>query len=203
MKGKRREIRERYLGLAAWKRCDLKLRARMTGRDKARLIAGLGILGLLGLCVSLFVLALTGVGIARAGRLPGEVLGTDQVTFQQGRYDCGAAALGMILKSYGLEDADLKNELLDHPRGTSMLRMKEVAERRGLIAEGWRIAEADIGSIHLPAIALMNKNHYVVLERVEPSHVVYADPAVGRLRIELNEFFKRSNGEMLIFERPR
>ena len=83
-----------------------------------------------------------------------------------------------------------------------MLRLKQVAEKWGLSAEGWRIAPDDLDRIPLPAIALLNRNHYVVVESLAGAgQLIYADPALGRVRMNRRLFLWRSRGEMLLLRK--
>lgn len=133
----------------------------------------------------------------------GVYLGRSQVVFQRADNDCGAAALKMVFDHYRIAGSldELARKLIDHneTEGTSMLRLKEVAESAGLSAAGWRIAERDLPGVPLPSIVLLNRNHFVVLEAVDAGgDVIYADPAVGRVRMATRLFLQKSRGEMLI-----
>ena len=142
-----------------------------------------------------------------ARALGGEYLGRSGVIFQQAANDCGAAAMKMVFDAYGIERslATWNAELIDHPRGSSMLRMREVARKWGLEAEGWRVSERDFNGIPLPAIALVDLNHYVVIERIDPGaeELIYADPALGRVRMKRSLFLRKSGGRMLLFRIPQ
>ncbi|MDX2031684.1 MAG: cysteine peptidase family C39 domain-containing protein [Blastocatellia bacterium] len=170
------------------------------------------------LAIALFLLLLLAVALAIgperwrlhsperfARALGGEYLGRSGVIFQQATNDCGAAAMKMVFDAYGIERslATWNAELIDHPRGSSMLRMREVARKWGLEAEGWRVAERDFNTIPLPAIALVNRNHYVVIERIDPDaeELIYADPALGRVRMKRSLFLRKSGGQMLLFRK--
>ena len=134
----------------------------------------------------------------------GQYLGKTGVVLQQGRYDCGAAALKMVFDHYAIDRplADFERDLLDRPDGTSMLRLKEVAESWGFRAEGWRVSPNALTGIPLPSIALLNNRHYVVIESVEsPRAIVYADPVIGRIRMPVERFWLKSNGILLVLNR--
>ncbi len=136
--------------------------------------------------------------------LGGEYLGRAGVVLQQAENDCGAAAMKMIFDHHGIERplATWNAALIDHPRGSSMLRMRDLARACGLEAEGWRVAERDLPAVPLPAIALVDSHHYVVLERIEADAVIYADPALGRVRMNRSLFLRKSGGRMLLFRTP-
>ena len=131
----------------------------------------------------------------------GEFLDKSGVVLQEASNDCGAAALKMVFDHYRIVRPleDWTGDLIDRPEGTSMLRLKEVSERWGLRAEGWRISSQDIETIPLPSIALMNRNHYVVIESIQDTgDLIYADPSFGRLKMKTIQFLSRTKGEMLL-----
>jgi hypothetical protein len=183
---------------------------------KARFAAGLSLLSILGSSVVLFRICQSRLAGSWSIDSPtvrgvhesdseatsgGKVLDDTGVVFQKDRFDCGAAAFKMILDRHRIERPieDWTRALLDRPNGTSMQRMKEVARAHAIEAEGWRISDADLGSIPLPAIALLDRNHYVVIESVDSRMVTYADPAAGRFRVSRESFMSRCRGEMLLF----
>jgi len=184
----------------------------MTGRAKIRSQAAAG------LCLSVLVGAVV-VGLAGSGRLirdpearpslsallrGGRYLGRAGVVFQRGANDCGAAALKMVFDHYGLARPleDWQPEVIDRPEGSSMLRLKQVAEKWGLSADGWRIAPDDLDRIPLPAIALLNRNHYVVVESLAGAgQLIYVDPALGRVIMSRRLFLLKSRGEMLLLRK--
>jgi predicted double-glycine peptidase len=137
------------------------------------------------------------VALLRGGRYLGRV----GVVFQERANDCGAAALKMVFDHYGLVRPleAWQREAIDRPEGSSMLRLLEVARKWGLRAEGWRVTPADLDTIPLPAIALLNRHHYVVVEaRAGAGQLIYADPALGRVKMDRRLFLRRSQGEMLL-----
>lgn len=134
-----------------------------------------------------------------------EYLGRDRVVFQRGAIDCGPAAMEMVLKHYGIKESleSLEREMLNDPKGTTMERMKLVAERYGLLAEGRRIDAIALRNISLPLIALYERRHYVVVvERTPNGYLTILDPALGRCRTHERSFIRACHGEILIIEKP-
>lgn len=134
----------------------------------------------------------------------GEYLDNSGVVMQQSSNDCGVAALKMVFDHHHIVRplGDWAGELMDRPEGTSMLRMKEVTEKWGLRAEGWRVSSEDINSIPLPSIALMNRRHYVVIESIqETGDLIFADPSSGRFKMKLDLFLSKTRGEMLLISK--
>ena len=133
-----------------------------------------------------------------------EYVDNSGVVMQQSSNDCGAAALKMVFDHHQIVRplADWTAELMDKPEGTSMLRLKEVAEEWGLRAEGWRVSRQDIRMIPLPSIALMNRRHYVVIESMrDTGDLILADPSFGRVKMSMSLFLSKTRGEMLLISK--
>jgi ABC-type bacteriocin/lantibiotic exporter with double-glycine peptidase domain len=138
----------------------------------------------------------------------GEVqqLGTEGVVMQQHEWDCGVAALKMILDHHGIRTTynDLLHRFETGPRtGVSMLTLKRLSESEGLRCAGWRLAAADLRGIPLPAILLLRRGHFVVLHSVSTAgEILLLDPARGRLRITARKLHSLWEGETLLFYSP-
>lgn len=153
-------------------------------------------------------LALVGAGLKAIHDFLAGVryLGREGVVFQRREYDCGAAALAMIFEHFRVRSnyEDLIGWLGIGSQGTTMLSLKEIAEARGLRCEGWLLAEEDLRRIPLPAILLLRKRHFVVMDSFNPAGtVVIRDPARGRLEISLGRLRLMWKGEILLFHRPK
>lgn len=131
--------------------------------------------------------------------------GTEGVVRQRGSSDCGAAALQMVFAHFNVEcDYErLASKLEIGSGGTSMLRLKRVAESEGLRCRGWRLAARDLNSIPLPAILFLRRNHFVVLDALDTGDGLFVrDPARGRLRITRRKLASIWRGEALLFSAP-
>jgi len=122
---------------------------------------------------------------------------------QRHEWDCGVAALKMVLDHYGIQTA--YDELLRRAdtgtrAGTSMLALKQLSESHGLRCAGWRLAACDLRGIPLPAILLLRRGHFVVLSSISAANeVILLDPARGRLRVSLRRLRSLWEGEALLF----
>jgi ATP-binding cassette, subfamily B, bacterial HlyB/CyaB len=120
---------------------------------------------------------------------------------QREEMDCGAACLRIIHAHHG-HDLDYRTSrtIAKVSRyGTSLMDLAEAAERLGYLATGVEIKDWDtLGSINLPAIAHVDKNHFVVLWRVGRNWVQLSDPGAGKVRQSKAEFEKRYGGFLLI-----
>ena len=124
-----------------------------------------------------------------------EAPGFDGVVRQRRRNDRGAAALAMVLASFGRHiPLDVpERELPIDAQGVSMLALRDSAVRHRLEATGWRVGWDALGSIRLPASAFVSGDHFVVVLGASSSNVELADPARGRLRLACQPPSVRSN----------
>jgi predicted double-glycine peptidase len=140
---------------------------------------------------------------ARAWKKGAHFVTDEGVVLQSGSNDCGPASLKMILDVHGIERSisDLASDLRLTPVGTSMLDLRLVSIKLGLPAKSWSVQPGDLSRVPLPAIAFVNKNHFVVIRRfVSPELLLVDDPALGRLRWPARAFEKAWSGRMLIFD---
>lgn len=136
--------------------------------------------------------------------LGGRYLGRETVRLQRGAWDCGVAALAMVIESHrrapGLEA--LRAEVLDRRRGLTLLELQEFAVERGLPAAGWRLDFAGLARTPLPAIAHFD-DHYVVVDRIAADGMVrIRDPARGRMELPRRSFERLWTGNVLVFAPP-
>lgn len=132
-----------------------------------------------------------------------QYLGTSGVVMQTQTNNCGPATLKMIFDHYGIsstiESMDSNAELT--AKGTSMLTLKEMAEKRGLGAEGWRYTINDFMHAATPSIVFLHDDHFAVADSVtSDGYIILSDPALGRIKMSAHNFQKIWNGETLVFE---
>lgn len=121
---------------------------------------------------------------------------------QQSSSDCGAACLAMICKYWGkkvslntLRRSSQTNrigaELSSLADAAVNLGYSSVAVQANLTALAWR---------HSPWIAHWQGNHYVVVWGVRSNYVVISDPAVGKLKLPIEDFVANWTGYALMLE---
>ena len=112
--------------------------------------------------------------------------------------ECGPAALAMVMEHHGIDVpiAALAREAGTGASGTSLLKLKHTAQRRGFRAEGWRMSFADLREIELPAVAHVHGDHFVVVRSLG-RRVVVDDPSLGRLRMSHRTFRRAWDGVVL------
>jgi ABC-type bacteriocin/lantibiotic exporter with double-glycine peptidase domain len=131
-----------------------------------------------------------------------QYLNSEGVFFQQSHSDCGGAALKMIFDRFAIpmEYSGLLQRLRPGPEGATMLRIKQVAESEGLHCAGWRLSMRDLPAIPLPAVLLLRRRHFVVLEAVNAkAGILILDPVRGRLRLSGRKLQSIWRGETLLF----
>ncbi len=130
-------------------------------------------------------------------------IGEENVVRQPTPYDCGAAALAMVLASHGVssEVRSLDTELHTTTNGTSLYNLRTVALAHGLAATSWKLRPQDLASAPYPLIVLVDRRHFIVVDRLLPGAVEVRDPAMGRMSWTSRSFLSAWSGETLVFDR--
>jgi NHLM bacteriocin system ABC transporter peptidase/ATP-binding protein len=105
--------------------------------------------------------------------------------------ECGAAALGIILRYYGryVPLEELRQMCGVSRDGTNALNLVRAARAYGLEANGLRRGTLKgLQNLGFPLILFWNFNHYVVLEGLSEQEAYLNDPAQGRRTVTLAEF---------------
>ena len=115
--------------------------------------------------------------------------------------ESGAAALAMVLAHYGkwvpLEELRV---LCGVSRdGSKAINLLKAARQLGLKAGGKRLEPADLATLPVPAILLVNMNHFVVFEGVTARGFQINDPAGGRRTLAPAECDRMFTGVALAF----
>ncbi|MGE6666316.1 peptidase domain-containing ABC transporter [Paenibacillus xylanexedens] len=126
------------------------------------------------------------------------------VKLQMNQYDCGPSCLHMLLAYHGYEAdfTDLRERfaMLGNGRdGSSMLKMKEVAQTYHLKGIAKKAPVESLNNDFLPVICFWEDSHFVVLERIKTGgQFIIVDPALGRLVISTQEFTEKYSGIFLL-----
>jgi ATP-binding cassette subfamily B protein len=126
----------------------------------------------------------------------------EDIALQNEENICGPIALKMIFDHYGINCLlpEIKSKVPLSKTGASMLALKNMAELKGLHAEGWRLTLEDLLEKRFPIILFVSGNHYVVADSVLNDTLFYRDPTYGKSRMPIETLPKIWNGETLVFK---
>jgi ABC-type bacteriocin/lantibiotic exporter with double-glycine peptidase domain len=176
---------------------------------RRKFIAFLGLTGIL-VCVTGFIVVVLFLQTPNAHKkiaawmMHADYLGSEGVLLQTKRNNCGPSALKMVFDHYNISSSlkEIEQCVKLTEKGSSMLALKEMAELKGLKAEGWRFTLEDFLRSSFPSILYVNKDHYIVADSVSVDGNIYiCDPTIGRLRISKEKLNKIWGGETLVFKK--
>lgn len=113
--------------------------------------------------------------------------------------ECGLASAAMCLSYYGV-DIDLPLLRQKYPvtsHGMNMHDIVTIFEHEGMVADVYELEMEHLTELPLPAILHWDLCHFVVLKKVSKTHCYYHDPALGEMRITLEEFSNHFTGYAL------
>jgi uncharacterized protein len=136
----------------------------------------------------------------------------EHVIEQKTDFSCGAASLASVLKyGYGQDDITeqqvligmLKHANIDlvKEQGFSLLNMKRYLQASGYRGRGYKVGEAEIALLKIPAIVLLDDggySHFVVFRRHEAGEIYLGDPALGNRIITMEDFMAKWNGVVFV-----
>ena len=121
---------------------------------------------------------------------------------QHDSMQCGIACLKMVCRFYHkiYSSQYLSKICGSTTEGVSMLSIKKAASNIGLESECEKIDINSIKRIKSPCILYWNQNHFVVLYKVKKNRFYIADPGIGLIKYNIEEFKKhwvstQSDGE--------
>lgn len=138
----------------------------------------------------------------------------DQFPFykQMDSADCGATCLRMVAKFYGRHySLEYLRQLsyLDR-EGVSLMGISDAAEKVGFRTLGVKVGYKRLGEdIPLPCVAHWQQDHFVVVYKVKRGKVYVADPKIGKIQLDEQDFLNswisdvvntEPQGILLLFE---
>jgi ATP-binding cassette, subfamily B, bacterial CvaB/MchF/RaxB len=118
------------------------------------------------------------------------------IVLQTEAAECGLACLAMIATYHG-HQVDLGTLRRRYPislKGVTLRSLIEVAGNLHLTCRSLRLELEHLHQLQLPAIIHWDMDHFVVLKRVTPKHLVLHDPAYGVKRMSIAEAAKHLTG---------
>ena len=119
--------------------------------------------------------------------------------------DCAAACLAMVCLCYKKEITitKLRDILGTDIKGTTLLGLESGAKRLGFDTRAIRVDKEGFKSKYtLPAIAhVITKeglSHFVIVHKVRKNKVIILDPAKGKEKKDIDEFFESFDGVLLL-----
>ena len=119
--------------------------------------------------------------------------------------DCAAACLAMICLHYKKETTitRLRDMMGTDLKGTNLIGLSKCADMLGFTSQAVRVdREGFLSRYTLPAIAnVITKeglSHFVVVFKITKRYIVVGDPAKDLEKIEIDDFYKKFTGAMLL-----
>ncbi len=113
--------------------------------------------------------------------------------------DCGPTCLRIVSKYYGKSISLQQIRALSETtrEGSSLLGLSDAAENLGFRSLGVQVDfKTLVEEVPLPCIVHWNKNHFVVVYKVDKNNKVYiSDPSYGLITYNPEEFIKAWIGE--------
>jgi uncharacterized protein len=136
------------------------------------------------------------------------------VVKQKEDYSCGAAALATLMTYYfgehttekelltlleaELDEDEKKNKAA---RGFSLLDLKNVAQKKGFRAAGFRMTMSQLASVKAPVLVFLEPlgyKHFAVYRGLDRGRIYLADPARGNLRMSIGRFLDEWHGVIFV-----
>lgn len=117
--------------------------------------------------------------------------------------ECGLASLGMVAGFHGYRTdlASLRARFEVSLKGVTAQTIIEMAEQMDLAGRALRLELEELDQLKMPCILHWEMCHFVVLKKVLPggAGIVIHDPAVGEVRVPMEDVSRRFSGVALEF----
>lgn len=119
------------------------------------------------------------------------------------KQECGMACLSMLLKyhNYNITLLELRNKYGVPKDGLSFQNMLDICREYNIDACAYRVEKENVLKLQKPCIIQWNNNtHFVLIYKIGKKYVRIMDPAVGELKISIEEFLIRYNMNVFMLE---
>jgi len=140
-----------------------------------------------------------------AGALPHNVtVDSEGVVLQTRNYTCGPAALATVLQRLGVnttedELAELAGTTED---GTTMQGLLEASRAKGVNATGMKLNISELRENMIAYTINDGTGHYTVINGITNDTVKLADPGLGNIEMNIEEFAEIYSGYALVINDP-
>jgi len=126
-----------------------------------------------------------------------------EIVMQSTNYNCGPAALATVLQKMGIKcnEDELAKMAGTDDTGTTMYGLMKAAIKKGLFARGMRIHAENLDSDNIVFLNIDGKCHYSVINQINENTVILSDPALGKIELTKNYFFKIYSGNALVISK--
>ncbi len=121
--------------------------------------------------------------------------------------DCAAACMAMVCLHYKKETTitRLRDMMGTDLKGTNLIGLSKCAEKLGFMTQAVKVdKEGFLSEFSLPCIAnIITKeglSHFVVIFKKDNKHIVIGDPAKDLERVEIDTFYEKFTGALLLLK---
>ena len=121
--------------------------------------------------------------------------------------DCAAACMAMVCLHYKKETTitRLRDMMGTDLKGTNLIGLSKCAEKLGFMTQAVKVdKEGFLSEFSLPCIAnIITKDglsHFVVIFKKDNKHIVIGDPAKDLERVEIDTFYEKFTGALLLLK---
>lgn len=113
--------------------------------------------------------------------------------------ECGLACLAMVASRYGLsvDLRTLRQSLPISARGSTLTQMIGFAEQLNFFTRSLRIDISSLSMLKMPCILHWEFKHFVVLKSVRRGKAIILNPAIGEMKLSIQEVAKYFTGVAL------
>ncbi|OPD49249.1 peptidase domain-containing ABC transporter [Bacillus thuringiensis] len=114
--------------------------------------------------------------------------------------ECGLACAAMIVDYYVKKTklSILRKEYGVPNGGYNLHQLSIILKDNGLVSKAVKVNADSVYNLPTPFIAYWNNKHFVVVEKVSRNTFYIADPALGKIRVGINEFRNQFSNIALI-----